>query len=388
MDQGTIQLLFALLRSAISGTKLTEKEKSLFSVEILPELSAVARKHDVINLLAWGLRQNALVAENDADVERDVFKAVYRFEQINFELERLCEALESFEIPFVPLKGSVIRKYYPEPWMRTSCDIDILVHENDVEKAAEMLANNCGYAYECKTSHDVSFYSKSGVHVELHYALVEDGIAKASSNVLKSVWDHVTAIDGYKYRCEMSDKMFYFYHVAHMAKHFENGGCGIRAFIDLWLLDNLDGADKIKRDELLEQGGLLKFAESARRLSRVWFESAEADYLSQQMEAYVLRGGVYGINENRIAVQQHKKGGRIRYALSKIFLSYDEIKFHYPILQKHRWLTPFMEIRRWCKLIFCGHVKRTVWELKYNQSISATENEMTKDFLTRIGLID
>ena len=386
MAQGTIQLLFALLRSAISGTKLTEKEMSLFSAEILPELSAIADKHDVINLLAWGLRQNALVAENDTDVERDVFKAVYRYEQINYELDRLCEALESFEIPFVPLKGSVIRKYYPEPWMRTSCDIDIFVHENDVEKAAEMLANNCGYAYECKTSHDVSFYSKSGVHVELHYALVEDGIAKASSNVLKSVWDHITAIDGYKYRCEMSDKMFYFYHVAHMAKHFENGGCGIRSFIDLWLLDNLDGADKIKRDELLEQGGLLEFAESARRLSRVWFESAEADYLSQQMEAYVLRGGVYGINENRIAVQQHKKGGRIRYALSKIFLSYDEIKFHYPILQKHRWLTPLFEVRRWIKLIFTQDVKRSLRTLETNADIASEQMEEMAELLKSLGL--
>ena len=58
------------------------------------------------------------------------------------------------------------------------------------------------------------------------------------------------------------------------------------------------------------------------------------------------------------------------YALSKIFIPYDTIKFHYPILQKYRFLTPIMEVRRWGKLIFCGHLKRTVKELKFNVNIS------------------
>ena len=104
------------------------------------------------------------------------------------------------------------------------------------------------------------------------------------------------------------------------------------------------------------------------------------------MEDYILRGGVYGNNENRVTVQQQKKGGRIKYAMSKIFIPYDVIKFHYPILQKHRWLTPFMEVRRWLKLIFCGHAKRTLKELKYNQTISTDIADVTQKFLTDIGL--
>ena len=130
----------------------------------------------------------------------------------------------------------------------------------------------------------------------------------------------------------------------------------------------------------------MKFASAVRKLSRIWFSNEPYDYFSQQMEDYILRGGVYGNNENRITVQQQKKGGRIKYALSKIFIPYDVIKFHYPILQKHRWLTPFMEVRRWFKLIFCGHAKRTINELKYNQTISADKADATKNFLENIGL--
>jgi hypothetical protein len=184
----------------------------------------------------------------------------------------------------------------------------------------------------------------------------------------------------------MPDEMFYFYHIAHMAKHFEGGGCGIRPLIDLWILDNLDSADHHRRDELLARGDLLKFANSARKLSRVWFGGEEHDPVSLQMQDFILTGGVYGSSQNRIAVQQQKKGGRVKYALSKIFLPYDVIKFHYPVLQKHRCLTPLMQVRRWCKLIFCGHLKRSAKELQYNNSITDTEAKNIQNFLHNIGL--
>lgn len=207
-----------------------------------------------------------------------------------------------------------------------------------------------------------------------------------SSEVLKSVWDIAIIQEPYKYWCKMPDEMFYFYHVAHMTKHFENGGCGIRPFIDLWILDNIEGINQSDRDELLKRGGLLNFVEVARRLSKVWFDNAEHDDITKQMEQYILRGGVYGTSENRITIQQQKKGGRLKYALSKIFIPYDIIKFHYQILQKHRWLTPFMEVRRWFKLVFCGHARRTMRELKYNNNISYSEAENTQSFLKNIGL--
>lgn len=386
MDQRTIQILFALLRSSICGTKLTEEERNNYSPDLLQDLLKISSKHDVVHLLVFGLKQNELISKENSDIEKCILKAVYRYERLRYEYENLCEALEKAQIPFLPLKGSVIRKYYPEAWMRTSCDIDVLVHERDSEKTKSVLVDGYGYVYHGKGSHDISLFAPTNTHIELHYDLVEDGIANESSAVLKNVWDMAVIRDGYAFLHEMPDEYYYFYHIAHMAKHFENGGCGIRPFIDILILDNVQDADIEKRNKLLQQGNLLKFANVARKLSRIWFSNEPYDYISQQMEDYILRGGVYGNNENRITVQQQKKGGRIKYALSKIFIPYDVIKFHYPILQKHRWLTPFMEVRRWFKLIFCGHAKRTINELKYNQTISADKADVTKNFLEDIGL--
>ncbi len=379
-------ILFALLRSAVGGKALLETEKSLYTQDMPKRLTAVSNKHDMTHLLAWGLQKNQLLTEKDGIMSNAIMKAVYRYEQLNYELEQLCGNLESAEIDFMPLKGSVIRKYYPEAWMRTSCDIDILVHEKDLDRAVEYLVGNCGYTYEGKGAHDVSLRLNEMIHLELHYTLIGEGWAGSSCEILSDIWDVSVLKTGKAYWYEMTDEMFYFYHIAHMAKHFEQGGCGIKPFVDLWILDGIEGADMSARDELLKKGGLLKFAFAARRLCKMWFGEGEVDPISLQMEDYILRGGVYGNSENRIAVLQQKEGGRLKYALSKIFIPYDTIKFHYPILQKHRWLTPFMEVRRWCKLIFCGHLKRSVKELQYNQNISADKAAKTREFLSNIGL--
>ena len=386
MNRENNKLLFALVRSAIRGDELEDIEKALVSDETIRKISAVAKHHDIAHLATLALKKNGIAGELTEKTENIILKAAYRHRQLNYEYALLCDVLEAAKIPFIPLKGSVMRKYYPEPWMRTSCDIDILVNEDDTEKVKDILTREYEYTYETKNSHDLSLFSPNNIHVELHYNLVGDGIAKESSEILKSVWNSAIHRDGLEFCFDMPDEMFYFYHIAHMAKHFENGGCGIRPFIDLWLLDHIEGISTDKRDKLLEKGKLLRFANVARKLSNVWFENDEHDDISTQMENYIIRGGVYGNNENRITIQQQKKGGKFKYALSRIFIPYDELKFHYPVIQKHKWLTPFMEIRRWFKLAFCGGAKRSINELKYNSSITQDKAAETKQFLKDIGL--
>lgn len=391
-----IETFFSLLRCALSGKVLSEAEMAEVMPEKLSELQPLSQKHDISHLIGYGLYLNGVIdhkrmALPDGDTGkyfyRSQFIAVYRYEHLSHELEGICEALEEAKIKFVPLKGFVLRQYYPEPWMRTSCDIDVLVQENDLERASAVLTEKLGYKQDGKGSHDVSFFTPMKQHVELHYRLMEDGLINESNDILSEIWNDVTPKSGYTYFCEMSDEMFYFYHIAHMAKHFENGGCGVRSIIDLFILDNLDGADVAKRDALLEKGGLSRFAEVARRLSRVWLGGDDGDTLTERMAEYVLNGGIYGTNENRIAVQQQKTGGKLRYILSRVFLPYETLKFYYPILQKHKWLTPFMEVRRWFKLILCGHFRRVKKELDYNQSIDKASADDTKQFLLDIGLI-
>ena len=382
----TIELLFALLRSEICGTSVTLPET--LSNETLSELYRISKSHDLSHIISSALYKAGVLGTDE--ISQKLLNAqllsVYRCEQLKHTLKEIGSAFEKEKIPYIPLKGSVLRSFYPEEWMRTSCDIDILVHQGDVDNATSILVNQLGYTNKGKNSHDVQMYTPNGIHVELHYELVEDGRANSASTVLVDVWEHAATTEGYAYRNTMSMEMFYFYHIAHMAKHFESGGCGIRPFIDLWIIDHIDGLNYGKCSELLAKGQLMKFAEAARKLSSVWLEGDEIDSLSQQMEDYILRGGVYGTTANRITIQQQKKGGKIKYAISRIFLPYDVIKLQFPILQKHRWLTPVLEVYRWIKLLCCGRARRSFEELQYNKNISSEKANATKNLLISLGL--
>ena len=171
-----------------------------------------------------------------------------------------------------------------------------------------------------------------------------------------------------------------------MAKHFESGGCGIRPFVDLWILDHMEGTNKGERDVLLAKGGLLKFANISRALSDVWFGDRETDDVSSQMQNFLLLGGAYGSVDNRVALQQKKKGGKFGYILSRIFIPYTKLKRYYPILEKHRWLMPFMQIRRWFMLLNPDVARMAKREMITNKDMNKSKANEMLSFLQRIGL--
>lgn len=377
-----------LIASEVCGKKI-DVSQYVFTDEELIKLYELSKSHDLANIVGQALIKNGLIKNDEikAEFQKEVIFSIYRYEHLNYELTKLCEALEQAKISFIPLKGSVIRRYYPEPWMRTSCDIDILVHREELQTAVSYLTKQLGYRYDSQNSHDISMFTHGGVHIELHYDLVEDNLVNFAAVALKCAWNTAVRHNDSEFQYEMTDEIFYSYHIAHMAKHFiGTGGCGVRPFLDIWILNHYIAFDKQKREKLIEDCGLSVFAKQAELLSEIWFGNAEHTDVTKQMEEYILRGGVYGIRENRIAVQQQKKGGRLKYALSKIFIPYDVIKFHYPILQKHRFLTPIMEVRRWGKLIFCGHLKRTVKELEYNSNLSGDDAAEAQKLLKNVGL--
>lgn len=381
-----IHAMMELIASEVCGTNIDKSQYTLTDEELV-KLYKLSKSHDLAHLVGAALIKNDLIGDGEvkAKFQKQMMLAVYRYEKINYELGRLRKVLNEAKIPFIPLKGSVIRQYYPKPWMRTSCDIDVLVHESDLERAVSALTSAAGYKADSKGSHDVGMFSDSGVHLELHYSLIEDKIVGSAADILRSAWENASPVsDTSEY--VFGDDLFFFYHTAHMAKHFVNGGCGIRPFIDIWVLNHCVSFDREERDALLAKGGLLAFAEQAEALSEAWFGNVEHTDITRRMQDYLLKGGVYGTTANRVSVQQIRKGGKIRYAFSRIWLPYDVLKFHYPSLERKRWLLPVFEVRRWFKLLFGGGVKRSVNELRLNSSATNEEQTETKENLSKLEI--
>ena len=383
----TVKLLMHCIRFEIKGEPIPSELSDRISFDVLKELFVLSKKHDLAHLTGAALEKNKLLTGGEIKkrFHKEIATAVYRFEQLNYEFNSVSETFENAKIPFMPLKGAVIRNYYPEPWIRTSCDIDILIHEEDIEKASAELSEKLSYKRELKGAHDISFLTPAGMHIELHYDLIEEKVNDKSGQMLKNVWDNAYSEEN-SVRFYMTDETFYAYHLAHMAKHFVIGGCGVRPFIDLWILNNRVRCNAEKRQQCIRDAGLYEFEKTAVRLSKVWFENAKPDTLTDMMENFIISGGVYGSIKNRVAIQQRKKGGKFRYIMSRLFLPYSSLKYEYPVLEKHKWLFPFMEVRRWFRLLFNNKFKRSAQEMRINLSISKQQQAENAKMLDLLGL--
>lgn len=93
--------------------------------------------------------------------------------------------------------------------MRTSCDIDILIHNSDIELVEKVLCSNKFVRYDDSSTHDYNFMSHNKVHIEIHHTLVQDGKISSSDKILSEVWDtYVMAVENCKYRYDITPEFF------------------------------------------------------------------------------------------------------------------------------------------------------------------------------------
>lgn len=380
-------VMMRLIRCEACGDPMDGEFRKLLSDDDLKRLYRLSKSHDMAHLVGAALDGAGWLPDGEIaeKFRRQTFLAVYRYERMQYELTQVDALFEKEHIPFIPLKGSVIRRYYPEPWMRTSCDIDILVHQADLERAREALMTRLHYRFEEESTYDVALSSESGVHLELHYSLIDREERSPAKTCLMNVWESATAVSGGS-AFALSDEMFYTYHIYHMAKHIILGGCGVRPLLDTWILNHRASFDAAKREQMLRQSGLERFAAQAEALAEVWFSGASHTALTQQMQDYILRAGVYGNLQNKVAVQQVRKGGKVRYFLGRLWMPYHILCLHYPSLKGRKWLLPAYQFRRWCKLLFRGGAKHGLQEVRIQKNLTEEQQRQTKAMLQELGL--
>ena len=386
--KNTAGLLMQLLRAELELLPLDGECRGQLDAAAVAELYTLSSGHDLAHMLASVLIREGLVPEGELgeQLKKKKLLAAFRYSQISRELASICEVLEDAAIPYIPLKGSVIRRLYREGWLRTSSDIDILVRTEDVERARLAVIEELDYTQTNENGHEIGLYSPTGVHFELHKALVEKESYAAFDEVLQHVWEHATVAEGTEYRYELSDAMFYYYHVAHMAKHYMNGGCGIRSFMDMYVLMTDDEKLLSARRELLAAGGLANFEKHALELTRVWFAGAEHSDTTRFMQRFILSGGTYGSVDNGVALKKSKKGG-FGYLLSRIWLPYDRLKYQYPYLNGRKYLILWYEICRWWRLLLHkDKLKRSVNELRTSANVGGDEQQAISEHLKELGL--
>ncbi|MBE7040948.1 MAG: hypothetical protein E7400_03170 [Ruminococcaceae bacterium] len=349
--------------------------------EVFSELLRLSTRHSVTPLIAESLSRHGFLTEEDvAESYRHIsYRSFIKWQQQEIELQKVTALFETHYIHYMPLKGAVLRNFYPEAWMRTSCDIDILVQEEQLSAARKVLIEELGYREDNKTDHDVMLIAPNGVQLELHYDFSEKQVSTSD------VWATAHHNEG-SYRYEMSPEWFYLHHLAHMAKHFVLGGCGIRTFIDLWLMKKNMPYDEERLNEMLRQCELLLFAENMLALVSDWMAGKDLTDIQKQILEFVLTGGTYGVLDNRVAVSHSRKQNFLLYVFTRVFPNYKAMVYLYPILRKHRILMPFCQVHRWFHLLNRDKLKKAETELKNVQALDNDKLDDVSDLLAKLGI--
>ena len=381
----TEQLLIALLRAVLSGEPFTQP----LDVADFKAVYKLAAKHDLRHLVYYAAEQGSALPIPADEAEQAfmeqaaaaVLTAQYRYVKLEAELEHIGEVFEREGIPYIPLKGAVMRVLYPEPWMRTSCDIDVLIHEEDLDRAANALVAEGFTTDGVRNYHDMSLYC-DGVHLELHHNVLER--IPAMDAVLATVWEHTNSKGCYHLE---TPAFFLFHHLAHMAYHFLGGGCGIRTVMDLWLLLQSGGCSAKEVLALCEKGGILTFAEQMCALAAVWFGDGEHTEITRKAERFILYGGAYGSRE------QGSAATAARYSTAtavwrKIWMPYIDLKQVYPQVEGKPYLVPYYQAHRVVTRLKQGRGAKAVERLRAVSEQSDETVAETRELLSDLGLYE
>ena len=373
--------LCTLLRSELEGVCVSCE----FSDDEARRLYALAKRHDLAHLVTAALERCGRMPEGELGelFARERLLAVYRCGRQTHGATLAMDALAAAGIAYVPLKGAVIRPLYPEPWMRTCCDVDILVREEDLDRAVAAIGAACGLVERPhRKFHDVLLCLDPETHVELHFSLREG--YEAMDAVLARAWEYAVPEEGYRYR--LLPEFLIFYHIAHMAHHFLHGGCGLRPFLDLYLLERSLAYDASSLDALLSKARLLTFAAAAREAVATWLGGVAPTERVRQMGDYLFPAGAYGLLDNRVAIGAAGKS-RFRYILGRIFLPYAVLSEYYPTLRGRRLLTPWYQVRRWCAILKKRARRRGAFaELRRSAALSDGQAARMSALLAAVGL--
>ncbi len=302
------------------------------------------------HIVASGLSHHGFLGDDEVShaFRQELMKSVYRDAQREYAISLTEDLLEQLKIQHIILNGAVIRHVYPQSWMRTSCDIDILIHESDMELVENVLCSNNYTRLDDSSTHDYNFMSPNKIHIEIHHTLTQDGELSLTDELLKSVWnDYAIPETSCKSRYNMPPELFVIYHLAHMGRHLLHGGCGVRPFIDLWLINKQYSIDQAKMNAMLTECNLKSLYDNSVELSKVWLEDYKYTETTAQLEKYILHGGVYGSITNAAKVKASRGVGKIRTFFSIMFLPKENLEVLYPKLKKYPILYPFYQIKRW-----------------------------------------
>lgn len=275
----------------------------------LKGLYAYQKEQDVTNMSYVALQKLGFSAEQLKEFQDDYKLNVLREARFELGAQQVFEAFEKAEIPFLPLKGAILKNYYPNPALRTFTDIDIYVGK-ELEKSHNVML---GLGYEKNSDcdlNDVPYVKKPSLHIELHKNLFPDDYD--FDGYFDEPFKHTDLKDGYKYYYLYRTDDFFIYVLCHLYKHFTFGGCGLRQYLDIYVMTQKMQLDMDYIRSELKSLGMEGFLNTTLKLNRFFFDGEKPDDELIEIAEFVFNNSTFGNADNRLVLDYEKGHGEKR----------------------------------------------------------------------------
>ncbi len=373
MQDMVYKALLSCIRAVLEGR---EESFSLPPETDRAALVSLAERHYLIGFLYRVYRYDSLMTREVRDrILVSYFAALAQHTEQALFAEEVFAYMRERKMRYMPLKGWVLRAYYPAPELRMSCDLDVFTEDKHRAEVREWILSR-GFAEGEGDVHNDA-YRRDSVNFELHHSLSEvDGRERA---YYADAWERCVTEDGVL--CAFTPEDFYIYMLSHMRKHLYEGNIGVRAVLDIYIWreghpEMDEGYLKTEEEKL----SLAPFASAMEKLSRVWFGEETEDEDMKILGDYILEGGVRATAEQHalMSATTAHGGGRGRYLLRLVFPPYDYMARYFTVLRKMPCLLPAMWVARWVRILFrrlCG---------KECQNTIGTAASLDRDAVARV----
>lgn len=331
-------------------------DKSRVESMNLPILYAIADGHLLTAAVAFALESAGVC---DAAFTQAKAKAIRKVALMDAEMASIFAKMKNAGIWYMPLKGTVLKDYYPQFGMREMTDHDILF---DASRADDVKAIMVEMGYDAEhfgTGNHDCYYKEPVCNFEMHRALFGAGHDTTFQEYYSNVENRLVG-DGYEKHFTPED--FYIYMLAHEYKHYSAGGTGLRSILDTYVFLNKASLDMEYVEVETGKLGINDFEKENRSLAMHLFGGGELTMVERKMLGYILSSGTYGTLIHSVENKMKKNGwGKIKYMLHRFSVpvsrknkDYAVFAGSYPFFYKHKILLPLLPFYRTIRAMKSG----------------------------------
>ncbi len=265
----------------------------------LEEIYRLAQSHGVTALVYEFLQKLGFEAPDSAEYRaftEQYYKAVVKETEQDIAFSEVCGALREGGAEVMPIKGIVCKHYYPKTYYRSMTDVDILYRGISRDYVHDIM-ESLGYTMSGSTAsyHD-TFVKPPHVSVELH----ESPVSKKDLSAPYFDTVFTRAVANADQTLAMTREDEYIYMLAHAARHFFDGGLGVRPLLDIYLfrLKFSESLDKKYVKKILKSVKLENFEKGMLELVGCWFEGRDSEFVNRELEEFFLSCKPHGTGEN------------------------------------------------------------------------------------------